>query len=146
MDKFLNRLTWFLFGMAAGIWLAGKLMDYFADYSRSQEVSVIQASVIQGSDMQERVKCQFEEPLKHITLIMHYYDDRDELNLDWNTYGNPEESDEEIWGWSDCAWQPRDNAAWCDMYVMKPEFVHGDMDIDTAGHELTHATCGDFHD
>jgi hypothetical protein len=118
----------------------------YALASPSMHVSQQPQLVLVGDDIREQVACQFDEPLKYINLIMHYYDDPVELNLDWNTYGDPEEKGEEVWGWSDCVWQPEESWAACDIYVVKPSYVHADMNIDTAGHELTHATCGDYHD
>lgn len=100
---------------------------------------------IYGEDLREEVRCEFDEPLKYVSLIMHAYDSNEEMYADYILLAKPAEH-EEIWGWSHCVWQPEDEAAWCDIYYVKPEFVHADMNIDTIGHEVTHATCGGFHD
>jgi len=94
----------------------------------------------------EKFKCEFDPPLKHITLIMHYYTDYAELNLEHMTLTGDEE---EIWGWSNCIWQPEDDWAACDVYLKIPDTVEdldGDYAIETAGHENWHAACGDFHE
>ena len=106
---------------------------------------VVNAYTVVGSDMREKVQCDFEEPLKHLTLIMHWYDTNAEMYADYITLANRVEH-EEIWGWSDCLWQPDDDFAACDIYVVKPDFVHADMNVDTMGHEVLHAACGNFHD
>ena len=110
-----------------------------------QNVRVIKAGTSVVIDTREPASCEFEEPLKHITLIMHWYDTHEELNADYILLAEPVE-EEEIWGWSNCVWQPEDNWAACDIYVRKPDKVRADMDIDTLGHEVYHGACGDFHD
>ena len=105
----------------------------------------VNAYTVVGENMREEVACEFYEPLKHLTLIMHWYDSNEEMYADYITLADPVER-EEIWGWSNCAWQPEDNWAACDVYVVKPDFVHADMNIDTIGHEILHGSCGDFHD
>ena len=107
--------------------------------------SVVHAYTVHGADMRETVKCEFDQPLKHLTLIMHWYDTNEEMYADYITLADPVEHTE-IWGWSDCAWDEDDNAAWCDIYVVKPDFVHADMNIDTIGHEVLHGSCGGYHD
>lgn len=102
-------------------------------------------TLIAPQDMRERVKCEFDEPLKHISLIMHWYDTNEEMYADYILYADPAE-EEAIWGWSQCVWQPDDDWAACDIYVVKPDFVHADMNIDTLGHEVLHGACGGFHD
>lgn len=107
----------------------------------------VHAYTIHGEDMREAVACEFDEPLKYVNLIMHDYDSNEEMYLDYIVLMDNAEIDaeEEIWGWSNCIWQPEDNWAACDVYYVKPEFVHADMNIDTIGHEVTHGVCGDFH-
>jgi hypothetical protein len=97
-----------------------------------------------GSDMREKVACEFEKPIKHLTLINHWYDTNAEMYVDYILLAEPVEH-EDIWGWSKCIHQPEDSAAWCDVYLVKPDFVHADMNIDTIGHEVLHGSCGDFH-
>jgi hypothetical protein len=93
----------------------------------------------------ELVECEFEEPLKYITTQIHWYGTNEEMFADYILLADPADH-EEIWGWSDCAWDRENNSAWCDIYVVKPTFVHADMNIDTLGHELLHGACGGFHD
>lgn len=92
----------------------------------------------------EPVKCEFEKPLKHVTLINHWYMDWDELNADYLALAEPND-EEHVWGWSNCIWQPDDDAAWCDIYAVVPLFVQADMYMDTLGHEVLHGSCGGFH-
>jgi len=96
-------------------------------------------------ESREPVKCEFDPPLKHITVIMHWYDGWRELNLDYQLLAEPD-STGEVWGWSNCIWQPEDDFAACDVYAVLPEFVHADMAVDTLGHELLHGACRYFHD
>ena len=105
----------------------------------------INTYTIVGEDMREEVVCEFDEPLTHLTLIMHDYPDNEEMYADYITLAEPVEH-EEIWGWSNCMWQPDDSWAACDVYYVRPDFVHADMNIDTIGHEVTHGICGDFHE
>ena len=104
----------------------------------------INTYTIVGENMRERVQCEFDEPLKYVNLIMHAYDSNEEMYADYILLAEPVEH-EEIWGWSNCVWQPEDSWAACDVYYVKPEFVHADMNIDTIGHEVLHGMCGDFH-
>jgi hypothetical protein len=92
----------------------------------------------------EPVLCEFEKPLKHVTLVNHWYTDWDELNADYITLADPN-GEEHVWGWSNCHWQQEDDAAWCDIYAVVPLFVDADMFMDTLGHEVLHGACGDFH-
>ncbi len=78
-----------------------------------------------------------------VVLSLHLYDDYEELNLDYQTYVY--DPVDEVWGWSDCEWQQEQNAAFCDIYTVRPEFVRGDA-MDTLGHEVWHAVAGDFHE
>ena len=114
------------------------------DYE-DNSMSKIHTYTVHGEDMREQVACEFEEPLKYINLIMHHYDTNEEMYADYILKADPVEH-EKIWGWSSCVWQPEDSWAACDVFVVKADFVHADMNIDTLGHEVTHATCGDFHD
>ena len=93
----------------------------------------------------EEFECEFTPPIKHITLIMHYYPNYAMLNEEyWNL--NPDD-DDEVWGWSACIWQPEDDWAACDVYLKIPDTVVDvdDYAIETAGHENWHAACGNFH-
>jgi len=105
----------------------------------------INTYTVVGENMREQVACEFDEPLKYINLIMHDYDSNEEMYADYILLAEPVEH-EEIWGWSNCVWQPDDSWAACDVYYVRPDFVHADMNIDTIGHEVEHAMCGDFHD
>lgn len=115
-----------------------------AKHTADEAVRKINAYTLVGSDVREKVMCQFAEPIKHVTLVMHWYDTNAELYADYIALADPVESTD-VWGWSDCIWQPEDDFAACDVYVMKPDFVHADMNIDTIGHEVMHAACGDYH-
>lgn len=106
---------------------------------------VTQSFKVHGTDMREQVECEFDPPLKYVTLQMHWYEDSAELNADYITYADPADHDE-VWGWSNCSHDAENNSAWCDIYVVKPDFVHADMNVDTIGHEVLHASCGDFHE
>jgi hypothetical protein len=136
----LFTLVMILLIAALGFGIIVKLMD-----SGKPPKRVIHTFTMVGEDMREQVQCEFEEPLKHVTLIMHYYDTNEEMYADYVALADPAEH-EEIWGWSACEFQPQDDAAWCDIFVVKPTHVHADMNIDTLGHEVTHATCGGFHE
>ncbi len=105
----------------------------------------IHTYTVVGENLREEVKCEFDEPLKYLNLIMHDYDSNEEMYADYILLADPVEH-EEIWGWSNCIWQPDDSWAACDVYYVRPDFVHADMNIDTIGHEVTHGICGDFHD
>ena len=109
------------------------------------EPPVLHSTTLIGDDMTVEVDCEFDPPLKHITLIMNWYDSYDELNFDYQTLVDQSDAPEEVWGWSTCIWQPDDNWAACDIYVVLPEFVHGDMNVDTLGHEVLHGACGAYH-
>lgn len=109
-----------------------------------KEHRVTTAFKVVGSDMREPVKCEFAH-LKYLTLQMHWYDDSATLNADYIAYAEPADEDE-VWGWSNCDHDEENNSAWCDIYVVKPDYVHADMNIDTIGHEVLHGACGDFHD
>ena len=98
----------------------------------------------------EEFKCQFDPPLKHITLITHYYDNYGDLN---DYYQEDQELDKatakKIWGWSNCIWQPDDDWSACDLHLRVPQTVEdvaGDYSIETSGHEFWHAACGMFHE
>lgn len=78
-----------------------------------------------------------------VVSVLHLYDDYAELNLDYQTFSDQKE--EEVWGWSDCEWQPEQNYAACDIYTIRPTYVHAEMAFDTLGHEVWHGVAGDFH-
>lgn len=132
------KLIFLLLTVLVLLWLA--VTDPRPDGQRR-----IHAYTVHGEDMREPIRCEFPEPLKHLTLIMHWYDTNDEMYADYIAYADPAEH-EEIWGWSDCLWQPEDSWAACDIYVVKPQYVHADMNVDTIGHEVLHGSCGNFHD
>lgn len=92
----------------------------------------------------EEVKCEFEEPITVVVSVFHYYDNYEDLNRDYTEWYDVD-PDEEIWGFSDCEWQPENNYSACDIYTVHPEFVVADMAMDTIGHEVYHGSCGDFH-
>ena len=107
---------------------------------------ILHSLTIYGEDMKEEVECEYDPPLKHVTLIMHWYDSHAELNFDYQTLIKQDDEDpEEVWGWSNCMWQPGDSWAACDIYTVVPTFVHADQAMDTLGHEVLHASCGGFH-
>ena len=126
---------------ALGMFLVG----YINMPGEPEGIRTIHTYTVVGEDLREEVKCEWDEPLKYITLIMNYYDTNEEMYADYILLAEPVKH-EEIWGWSNCSWQPEDSWAACDIYVVKPDFVHADMNIDTIGHEVEHATCGDYHD
>lgn len=114
-------------------------------YFKSEPRIEFGTAKIVAIEQRELVECEFEEPLKYITTIIHWYDTNEEMYADYIALAEPNDHDE-IWGWSDCAWDEEDNAAWCDIYAVKPTFVHADMYMDTLGHELLHGACRGFHD
>lgn len=134
-----------LFGLAAGYAPGPTRYPPIWEGWFSKQESSIHTYTVSGANVREKVHCEFDEPLKHLTLIMHWYDTSEEMYADYITLADPVEH-EEIWGWSNCAWQPDDNWAACDVYVVKPDFVHADMNIDTIGHEILHGACGDYHE
>ena len=99
---------------------------------------------VSGSDVAETFKCEFDKPLKHVTLINHWFDTNEELMVEYLLSRGPDDP-EEVWGWSSCLHQPDDNWAACDIYAVVPTYVHADMNMDTVGHESMHGACGDFH-
>ena len=99
------------------------------------------ATVLEGD--RELVKCEFDEPITVIISVMHYYDNYDELNKDHLEFTGDHS---QVWGWSNCEWQPEKNAALCDIYTIMPKYVSDDPAMDTIGHEQTHGSCGDFHE
>ena len=121
-------------------------LSVVAYVDNSTEPTAHSSTIIYGADMREPVQCEFEEPLKYVTFINHWYDTNEEMYVDYITLSGDPDPEEEIWGWSNCIWEPKESWAACDMYLVKPEFVHADMYIDTMGHEALHASCGDFHD
>lgn len=111
-----------------------------------QESIVIESVyTVSGSDVREKVQCQFDPPLKHVTLIMNWYDTNEEMYADYILMAE-DPKHKEIWGWSSCMWQPDDSWAACDVFVVVPDFVHADMNVDTIGHEVLHGACGDYHE
>lgn len=104
-----------------------------------------ESDVIDMALAREKVKCKFNPPLKYVTLINHWFDNNEDMYADYILRAEPNDQ-EEIWGWSNCVWQPDDNAAWCDIYAVIPEYVTADMNMDTIGHENVHAACGNYHE
>lgn len=82
-----------------------------------------------------------------VVASFHFFDTYEDLNFEYNTLWLEDgEEEQELWGWSNCEWQPEANVAFCDIYTIRPEFVHSDMAMDTIGHEIWHGVTGDFHD
>lgn len=129
-----------LFWLGLGVWA---FSGGGSNESTKEPRIILGPAVIQPE--RERAVCEFSEPLKYITLVMHWYDTNEEMYADYIALADPAEH-EEIWGWSDCIWQPEDRWAACDVYVVKPDYVRADMNIDTLGHEIFHGACGDFHE
>lgn len=126
--------------------ITGVLMRAADNYGMTNESQhVVTQSVIVGSDMREEVECEFDPPLKYINLIMHWYDTNEEMYADYILMAD-DPKHEDIWGWSSCIWQPDDSWAACDIFVVTPDFVHADMNVDTLGHEVLHGACGGYHD
>jgi len=132
------------------VWVLITLWDVEAEPHIVLGLTVIESTVITESEYDltiEDFECEFDPPLKHITLIMNYYDSYEALNVDYLEFQN--EDTDEIWGWSSCIWQPEDDWAGCDVYLKVPDTVEDkddDYAIETTGHEVWHAACGDFHE
>jgi len=77
-----------------------------------------------------------------VVSILHWYDDYEELNLDHVALAG---DDEEVWGWSNCEWQPENNVSLCDVYSVRPEYLLS-AEIETLGHEILHGAFGSFHE
>lgn len=118
---------------------------------RSSEVrpnppQLFASTVIEGADTTEEV---IDTGMENTIVVVsfHLYETYAELNFDYNTvFKEPDEPEQELWGFSNCEWQPEANAAFCDIYTIRPQFVHSDMAIDTIGHEVWHGVAGPFHD
>jgi hypothetical protein len=132
-----SLLLWFV--IAGIVNLIGKAADNYGTQRVEHYYTIV------GEDMREPVRCEFEKPLKYVNLIVHWYDTNEEMFADYITLAD-DPSHDEIWGWSSCVWQPHDDWAACDIFVVKPDFVHADMNIDTLGHEVLHGACGGFHE
>ena len=115
----------------------------YGEVSRSSKPRIELGPALFMSD-REPVECEFEKPIKHVTLVNHWYTDWDELNADYIALADPND-EEHVWGWSNCSWQQEDDASWCDIYAVVPLFVQADMYMDTLGHEVLHGSCGGFH-
>ena len=76
-----------------------------------------------------------------IVISLHLYDDYDALNRD---HAELHEDHTKVEGWSNCELQPEQNVAFCDVYILRPEYVD-DNAMDTLGHEVWHGVAGDFH-
>ncbi len=119
-------------------------LGYYADTHPEAvpQISTFSAEIV---GPREKVVCEFEEPIGHLTLINHWYDTNEEMFAEY-LLAEPEDPEEAIWGWSSCMWQPEDDWAGCDMHLVKPDFVSDDPYIDTIGHEVFHGACGRFHE
>lgn len=136
----------FMWVLVVLVAIAANLFIQWALGVRDAEDHVVKTAFkVRGSDMREQVECEFDPPLKYLTLQMHWYEDSAELNADYILLADPADHDE-VWGWSNCSHDEENNSAWCDVYAVKPDFVHADMNVDTIGHEVLHGSCGDFHD
>lgn len=132
--------------LAAALYLSHVLgVSRGIDQMSEATIRTINAYTVVGEDMREAVACEFDEPLKYVTLIMHWYDSNAEMYADYIALAD-DPMHEAIWGWSSCVWQPDDSWAACDIFVVKPDFVHADMNMDTIGHEILHGACGDYHE
>lgn len=83
-----------------------------------------------------------------VVSVFHLYDNYRDLNSDYQHFmvDRGELVGGEVWGWSDCEWQPDQNYAACDVYTVRPTYVHAEMAFDTLGHEVWHGVAGDFHE
>lgn len=131
--------------------LAGLIASFQAAREQPLNVTTSKPRIVMGpvfiedGGTREEATCEFDKPLKYLNLIMHWYQDYDELYADYILLAQPADK-EEIWGWSNCQWQPEDSWAACDVYAVEPDYVHADMNIDTLGHELFHGACGGYHE
>lgn len=124
--------------------LGALVVDYY--HSNREPVKLtphIEYGFLGIENLRELVDCELEEPITVIVSIMNYYDDYEELNLDHTAMTG---DDEEVWGWTNCEWQPEHNIAMCDVYTLLPEYVQDDPVMDTMGHEQLHGSCRDFHE
>jgi hypothetical protein len=82
-----------------------------------------------------------------VLSVLHLYDDYPALNADYRKRmaERGEETNGDVWGWSDCEWVPDHNYAGCDIYTVRPTYVHAEMVFDTLGHEVWHGVAGSFH-
>ena len=140
MDKLLSSLLVVL-GIAFMFALAVALMPY--ELAEPAEIEEIPVEIGIAIAALEKVKCEFGKPITIIVSVVHYYDDYDELNLDHMTFTG---DDSEVWGWSDCEWQPKHNYAACDLYTVLPRLVPDQAAFHTIGHEVFHGSCGSFHE
>lgn len=138
-----------LLSLLALLMLAGMIV--FFEQSKNPSINASKPRIelgpvfIEDGGLREPFKCEFDPPIKHVTLINHWYTDWAELNADYLLLAKPND-EEEVWGWSNCVWQPEDDWAACDIYAVIPEFVDASMAVDTYGHEALHGACRDFHD
>ena len=140
-DKLLGSLVVVLGGVLMLALIASLLPTQFA------EPAEIEVAAIQ---IEETIKCKFDKPITVVISVIHYYDDYDELNLDYLTMIEDNEDligdGKEVWGWSDCEHQPDVNYAACDIYAVYPELVRDLAAFHTIGHEVFHGSCGSFHE
>lgn len=143
----------YLCGVGVGVSVADEEVVGINAPSSEYQVIIIEDGKITAAmllDLSE-VNCEFDPPLKHLTLIMHYYDTHEEMFEDYivlNEELKPDENGEykPIWGWSAWIWQPDDDWAAGDVYTVVPEYVRADTAMDTIGHETLHGSCGNFHE
>lgn len=146
----ITRQTWLAMTIAVLMMWGLIILAAFGAYHLFEEdLEPVQLAGLQliAHDVQERVECEFDKPITIVVSVFRWYESHEELNFDYKTLiqqGN-EGLAEEVWGWSNCEFQPDNDIAICDVYAVVPEFVHADMNMDTIGHEVLHGACGDFH-
>lgn len=131
--------------VACAAYSFGYLFAHFID-SKVEKVELPATVMVINASTRESVVCEFDKPLKYVTTMYHWYDTYEDLNVDYAILAEPDDPTETVWGWSNCVWQEEDNAAWCDVYAVVPEYVDADMNMDTVGHEAMHGACGQYHD
>ena len=137
----------------------GFIVSVLTGSSEGEPEPAVQLSAM-TIDANQIIQCEFDKPITNILSIVRWYDDYETLNDEYHEYMQEwytqEDLDEmgydpenEIWGWSNCEWQPENDIAFCDVYTVLPTvMIEGEMsaEFDTFGHEVFHGACGDFHD
>ena len=77
-----------------------------------------------------------------VVATFHLYDDSDVLNME---HVRLNYDHERIRAWSKCRWDEKNNVSFCDIYVLRPEFVYTDKALEALGHEMWHGVAGRFH-
>lgn len=95
------------------------------------------------SDDREVIDPEFE--ITTVVSVFHLFPNYAALNHTYHLDGRSDNGDD-VWGWSNCEWQPDHNYAACDIYTVRPEYVLGDPAMATIGHEVWHGVAGSFHD